>query len=51
VPWDRVRPGWQAVYAAVLTANGRSDDAKTIALRLKNLPLRPGEQKLLGKLP
>ena len=50
VPWDRVRPGWQAVYAAVLTANDRPEEAKAIATRLAGAPLRPAEQKRLGIL-
>ena len=48
VPWDRVRPGWQAVYAAVLAANDRPEEAKAIATRLAGAPLRPSEQKRLG---
>ena len=50
IPWDRVRPGWQAIYAATLTANGQTAEAQPIATRLKNAPLRPGEQKLLDPL-
>ena len=50
IPWDRVRPGWQAIYAATLTANGQTAEAQPIIARLQNTPLRPGEQKLLDPL-
>jgi hypothetical protein len=49
IPWDRVRPGWQAIYAAALKANGRKEEAHLIAARLKDVPLRPGENKWLEK--
>jgi hypothetical protein len=49
VPWDRVHPGWQAIYAAALKANGRKEEAQVIAARLKDVPLRPGEKKWLEK--
>jgi hypothetical protein len=49
VPWDRVRPGWQAIYAAALKANGRKEEAQVIAARLKDVALRPGETKWLEK--
>ena len=49
IPWERVRPGWQAVYAGVLAANGKTEEALAIATRLKGTPLHSGEQKLLGK--
>ena len=49
IPWDRVRPGWQAIYAAALKANGRKEEAHLIAARLKDVPLRPGEKKWLEK--
>ena len=49
IPWDRVRPGWQAIYAAALKANGRKEEAQVIAARLKDVPLRPGEKKWLEK--
>jgi hypothetical protein len=49
IPWDRVRPGWQAIYAAALKANGRKEEAHLIAARLKGVPLRPGEKKWLEK--
>jgi hypothetical protein len=49
VPWDRVRPGWQAIYAAALKANGRREEAQVIATRLKDVPLHPGEKKWLQK--
>jgi len=51
IPWERVRPGWQAVYAGVLAANGKTVEAQAIATRLKGTPLRDGEQNLLGKKP
>lgn len=50
VPWERVRPGWQAVYAAVLRANQRINDARVVAQRIAKLPLRPGEQELIAEL-
>ena len=48
VRWERVRPGWQAVYAAILAANGKISEAKEITLRLADAPLRPEERKLMG---
>ena len=50
IPWDRVRPGWQAIYAATLAANGQTAEAQPIIARLQNTPLRPGERKLLDPL-
>ena len=50
IPWDRVRPGWQAIYAGILTANGQTAEAQTIAARLDGTPLRPGEQKLFNSI-
>ncbi len=50
VPWEKVRPGWQAVYAAVLDANGRKEEAREVALRVAKAPLRPGELRLIEKL-
>jgi hypothetical protein len=47
IPWDRVRPGWQAVYAGLLAANGKKPEARAIAARLERTALRPGEAKLL----
>jgi len=44
-----MRKGWQAVYGAVLGANGRADEARAIKVRLMGTPLRHGEQKLLDK--
>ena len=49
VPWDRVRPGWQAIYAAALKANGRKEEAEVITTRLKDVPLHPGERKRLER--
>ena len=49
VPWDRVRPGWQAIYAAALKANGRKEEAEVIAARLKDVALHPGERGWLEK--
>lgn len=49
VPWNRARNGWQAVYGAVLAANGRMDEARAISVRLMDAPLRPGERKLLRR--
>ncbi len=50
VPWERVRPGWQAVYAAVLQANHRTIEAEEIAQRLAKVALRPGEQRLISDI-
>ena len=47
IPWDRVRPGWQAVYAGILSANGKKPEAQAIAARLGKTALRPGEQKMV----
>ena len=45
-------PGWHAVYAAVLAANGRQADAKRVAAEILSQPLLPEERKLIeGLLP
>jgi len=49
VTWKQMRPGWQAVYAAVIAANGRSAEARDLADPLKSAPLRPGERELLAE--
>jgi hypothetical protein len=46
MPWAQFPPGWQAVYAAVLLANGRPEEAHTIETRLATAPLRPEERAL-----
>lgn len=47
VPWAQARPGWIAVYASVLAANGKTEEAQKWAGQLKANTLRPGERKLL----
>ena len=46
MPWAEFPPGWQVVYAAVLLANGRPEEAQTIETRLATATLRPEERAL-----
>lgn len=47
---DLVLPGWRAVYAAALDANGRTDQARDILKSVKPAMLRPEERQLVEKL-
>ena len=47
IPKERVRPGWQAVYAGVLSANGNVEKAKAVAAELSNHQIRQGERRFL----
>ena len=47
LPWPSVLPGWRAVYAAVLAANGKNDEARQIVATFTSQDLRPGERRLL----
>ncbi|MBP7951664.1 MAG: hypothetical protein KA004_18630 [Verrucomicrobiales bacterium] len=49
VNWTQVRPGWLAIYAATLAANGRNEAARDAAASLNPARLRPGEAELLAK--
>lgn len=43
-------PGWQAVYAATLAANGRRSEAIRIAHKIDEQYLKPEEKKLISDL-
>ena len=47
IPWERVDPSQRAVHAAVLGANGRTDEARAEAAAIKWDMLRPEEQELI----
>ncbi|MFN0068044.1 MAG: hypothetical protein ACKVYV_10455 [Limisphaerales bacterium] len=47
---DLVLPGWRAVYAAVLEANGQTDKARSILKPVKPAMLRPEERALVENL-
>lgn len=47
VPWGEVRPGWRAVFVAVLRANGLDEAANKIVDGLSPRSLLPEERKLL----
>ncbi len=47
---DLALPGWRAVYAAVLDANGQPEQARAILRPVKPEMLRPEERQLVEKL-
>lgn len=48
IPWDKSSSSYRAVYAAVLGANGREDEARTHAGAVKLESLRPEERELIA---
>lgn len=50
VDWDAVLPGWRAVHAAVLAANGRRTEANLEAARIPLPRLLPEERLLIQPL-
>ena len=50
IPWSTALPGWQAVRAAVLAANGREEEARQLALAINWDRLKPQERDLVSKL-
>jgi hypothetical protein len=50
IRWDRAPAGWRAVYAGILSASGRIDEARSLARQIEPATLRPGERKLVAKL-
>lgn len=48
--WNQVLPGWRAVYAAVLAANGDLKGARQMANSLARQPLKPEERALVEPL-
>lgn len=47
--WTTVNPGWVAVRASVLAANGKMEEARLLAGPLNPDQLRDGEKRLLDK--
>lgn len=47
---DLALPGWRAVYAAVLDANGQTDQARAVLRTVRPEHLRPEERQLVEKL-
>lgn len=47
--WTTVNPGWVAVRAAVLGANGKRDEARLLADPINPALLREGEKRLLDR--
>ena len=47
IPWERIAPSQRAVHAAVLGANGRTDEAVAEAAALRWEDLRPEERELI----
>ena len=50
INWSNALPGWQAVRAAVLAANGRDAEARTLALSIHWDRLKPEERDLIRAL-
>ena len=50
IQWSTALPGWQAVRAAVLAANGRDEEARRLALAINWDRLKPQERDLVSKL-
>ena len=50
INWSTALPGWQAVRAAVLAANGREEEARQLALSINWDRLKPQERDLVSKL-
>ncbi|NDA09226.1 MAG: hypothetical protein EBZ07_00060 [Verrucomicrobia bacterium] len=48
--WSTALPGWQAVRAAVLAANGREEEARSLALSINWDRLKPQERDLVRAL-
>lgn len=48
VAWEKAPAPSAAVYAAVLNANGRTDDARKLAAKIPNSSLRPEERALIA---
>lgn len=47
INWSTALPGWQAVRAAVLAANGRDQEARSLALSINWDRLKPQERDLI----
>ena len=50
INWSTALPGWQAVRAAVLAANGRENEARELALSINWDRLKPEERDLIRAL-
>jgi hypothetical protein len=50
VDWPKVSPGWQAVFAATLAANGDTNAAKFIARGIPPKSLKIEERQLISSL-
>jgi hypothetical protein len=49
LPWSQVRPDWRAIYACVLAANQKEEEARALAATVPTEQLRPGERALLAR--
>ncbi len=47
ISWDTAPPGWRAVYAAALAANGNQENAAVAAAELSTARLKPEELELI----
>ena len=50
ISWDSAPPGWKAVYAAVLEADGNHEQAVSLAVALNAKSLKPEERALVETL-
>jgi len=50
INWSTALPGWKAVRAAVLAANGRDAEARSLALSINWDRLKPQERDLVSRL-
>ena len=50
IQWSRTEPAWQAVYAAVLQANDKLEEAKQLASGIQAAQLRPEERELIAPI-
>ncbi|WOO41840.1 hypothetical protein [Rubellicoccus peritrichatus] len=49
IDWNQARPGFRAIYAAILRANGRTTDANKLLTNINVGALLKEEQELLGQ--
>ncbi|MGE9296220.1 MAG: hypothetical protein ACQKBV_08055 [Puniceicoccales bacterium] len=47
IDWQTVRPGWRAIYAAILSANGHERESNTVMTGVKVEDLLPPEREIL----
>jgi hypothetical protein len=51
IDWKRTQPGWRAIYAAILLANERNDEAQQIIGTIPLERLNPQERALIESAP